>query len=564
MNSPIRSLRKRLFIAAAPLLLLLFAAALQSRNDPSTEPSKELTVRPTGADGKIDWPMFGGSPARNMVNPFGGRVPTTWSVEENKFKNVKLVIDLGTKAHGGPVVSGGLIFVGTNNGNPRNPAVKGDKGVLMCFHESDGKFLWQAVHDKLPSGRVNDWPEEGVASAPVVEGDRLYYVSNRCELICASVHGYQKDKTEPTHKGYTDKTDAGVIWRLDMIDKLKVFPHNLAVCSPLIAGDLVFVVTGNGVDQGHINIPSPEAPSFIAVNKRTGKVAWQSNAPTERLAAAKKEGKEADVVQMKDRGELLQHGQWSNPVYAEPNGKPQVIFPGGDGWLYAFTPRNGELLWKFDCNPKDSFYNLGIKGTRNDFIATPVVWDNKLYIGVGQDPEHGNGVGHLWCIDITKAPKNKERDLSPVDDNFDAKAHVNKDSGLVWHFGGTKKKPAKRESPYVFGRTISTVSVHNGLLYAADLNGVLHCLDARTGEQYWEHDTEGETWASPYWVNGHVYLGNNKGYVFVFKHGKEKKLVSKIDMECGPIRNPGVAVNGVLYVMTENPTRLWAISEGGK
>ena len=63
------------------------------------------------------------------------------------------------------------------------------------------------------------------------------------------------------------------------------------------------------------------------------------------------------------------HGQWSNPVYAEPNGKPQIIFPGGDGWIHAFNPKNGELLWKFDCNPKDSVYELGGEGTRNDFVC---------------------------------------------------------------------------------------------------------------------------------------------------------------------------------------------------
>ena len=25
-----------------------------------------------------------------------------------------------------------------------------------------------------------------------------------------------------------------------------------------------------------------------------------------------------------------------------------------------------------------------------------------VYVGVGEDPEHGEGVGHLWCIDPTK------------------------------------------------------------------------------------------------------------------------------------------------------------------
>ena len=114
-------------------------------------------------------------------------------------------------------------------------------------------------------------------------------------------------------------------------------------------------------------------------------------------------------------GKNIMHGQWSNPAYAEIDGEPQVIFPGGDGWLYGFEPETGKLIWKFDCNPKDAVYELGGTGTRNDFIATPVVYDNKVYIGVGQDPEHSTGVGHLWCID----PDGKTGDISPdlVDDD---------------------------------------------------------------------------------------------------------------------------------------------------
>ena len=61
--------------------------------------------------------------------------------------------------------------------------------------------------------------------------------------------------------------------------------------------------------------------------------------------------------------------------------------PGGDGWIYSFDP-DGKLLWKFDCNPKDAEYELGGKGTRSDFIATPVIYKDRVYIGVGQDPEH--------------------------------------------------------------------------------------------------------------------------------------------------------------------------------
>jgi outer membrane protein assembly factor BamB len=256
------------------------------------------------------------------------------------------------------------------------------------------------------------------------------------------------------------------------------------------------------------------------------------------------------------------HGQWSNPVYAEPNGMAMIIFPGGDGWVRGFNPKNGELLWKFDCNPKDSVYSLGPEGTRNDFVCTPVVWENKLYIGVGQDPEHKKGVGHLWCIDIAKTPKNKEKDLSPVKDNFDPQDPVNKDSGLVWHYGGDA--PANAGRTYLIGRTLSTVAVHDGLVYAAEFDKTLHCLDAKTGKEYWQHDLKADTWSSPYWVDGKIYLGDEKGKITIFKHGKEKQVLGAVQMGRAGVtfvRATPVAVNGVLYVMTEDPCQLYAIAE---
>src|SRR5512141_3354273 len=112
-----------------------------------------------------DWPMWGGTPQRNMISSMKN-LPEFWDVKGGK--NIKWKAQIGSTSYGNPVVAGGRIFLGTNNGNPRNPAIQGDKGVLMCFRESDGMFLWHAVTDKLASGMANDWPEQGVCSSPAV------------------------------------------------------------------------------------------------------------------------------------------------------------------------------------------------------------------------------------------------------------------------------------------------------------------------------------------------------------------------------------------------------------
>jgi outer membrane protein assembly factor BamB len=571
----------RLALAAA------FAAAaglaLAATAGPDDAPGK--TAAPPAKKGGVDHTMFGGNANRNFVqaNASFGAAQLLPVKEDDKVvtpadAKIKWQGELGSRAYGGPTVSGGRVFVGTNNERPRNPrdAKKNadgdleptDMGILMCFDEATGKFLWQAVHDKLPGGLVVDWPKEGVCSTPAVEGDRLYYVSNRCTVTCADVKGgtdgfqgkplqFIDPVTKKMKEPYKTPTDADIFWEVDMIHELGVFPHNMSACSPLIVGDIVYVVTANGVDEGHINIPAPQAPSTIAIDKKSGKVLWKRNDP----------------------GTNIMHGQWSNPTYGVIKGVPQVIFPGGDGYLRGYKPETGDLLWQFDCNPKASKYELGGTGTKSDFIGTPVVAGDRVFIGVGQDPEHFSGVGHFWCIDPSKATADN-KDISPKADDFDPKNPANAKSGLVWHYGGQdKRKYVPRD--FTFGRTMSTASVVDDIVYIAELQGYVHCLDAKTGKKFWQYDTKGAIWGSTNVLDGVVYLATESGDLFAFKHTKAPKVIDELDIpdakdnrdfnkklkekrkafekeyllgKCefdAPIRSTPVVANGVMFVLTE-------------
>ena len=536
---------RRLWISALPTAGIVTVAIVLFSNPGGTP---KVAANDSGRAKAGEWSMFGGTPSRNMVNLVEKNPATDWKVPEGSGDdgaNIKWVAKLGSRAYGGPTIAGGKIYIGTNNHSPRNPrdTIKRkdgktqpvDKGVLMCFDEATGKFLWQHVNDKLEIGQVCDWPNEGVCSTPTVVGDHVYYVSNRCEVVCVDANGFANGNQGVQDEKYKDPSDADVIWRYDMMKELNVFPHNMAACCPLVVGDLIFIVTGNGVDEGHINLPSVDAPSFIALNRHTGKLIWRDNSP----------------------GKNIMHGQWSNPTYIEVNGQPQVVFPGGDGWLRSFVPHTGELIWRFDANPKDSKYDLGGRGTRSDFIATPVAYNGKIYIGTGQDPEHFEGVGHLWCIDPSK-----KFDVSPdkvVDGSvFPPKTEPNPNSAAVWHFGGPEANPKQAGRDYVFGRTMSTCAIHDNLLYACDLAGYFHCLDATTGQLHWKHDLKGAVWGSPMWIDGKVYIATDDGDVYIFQHGKQKSEPQKIEIG-QPIRGTPIAVNGVLYVKSES--NLFAIRE---
>jgi outer membrane protein assembly factor BamB len=443
-----------------------------------------------------DWPMWGGNPQRNMVSTIKN-LPSIWDVQTKK--NIKWKVELGSTSYGNPVVADGKVFVGTNNETPKNALLKGDKGVLMCFRESDGKFLWQAVSEKLESGF--DWPEQGVCSSPAVEGKRLYYVTNRGELVCLDTEGFLDGKNDGPFQEEELKgaTDADVIWKLDMRKELGVSQHNMANSSPAIWADLVFLETSNGQDENNEKVAAPNAPSFIAVDKNTGKVVWKDNSP----------------------GEKILHGQWSSPALGEVAGVQQAFFPGGDGWVYGFDARTGEKLWRFDTNPKDAVWPK----TRNYLISTPVLYDGKLFIATGQDPENGSGPGRMYSIDPTK-----RGDIT--------------ESGRLWQYDNLR-------------RSISTASVLGGLVYISDFAGFVHCLDITSGKPYWTHDLLSAVWGSPYTADGKVYIGNEDGDIVILQAGKELKKLSQINMG-GAVYSTPVAANDTLFIMTRN--ELFAIS----
>jgi outer membrane protein assembly factor BamB len=486
--------------AAVVLSLLALAAVF-------AVPVRHARSRGVARAAEPERALFGSYPTRNMVSEETA-LPTKWDVKTGT--NVKWSQATGSQTYAGPVVADGKVFLGTNNEGERNPKIKGDKGVVMAFKADTGEFLWQMVTDKLSTGRVNDWPQQGVCSTPFVEGKRLYYTSNQAHIVCLDTEGLKDGKNDGVQtEKYKDDTDGDVIWEFDLMGELDVFPHNLAASSPIVVGDMVYVTTANGVDESHVNIPSPKAPSFVALDKNTGKLVWESNLP----------------------GENIIHGNWSNASFGVVKGKPQVVFGGGDGWVYSFEPKTGELLWKFNANPKGSVYALGARGTKNDIIASPVIFEDKVFIGVGQDPEHGEGVGNLWAFDASGTG-----DIT--------------DKSVVWHRGGED-----------FRRTISTVAIKDGIVYASNLSGFVYALDLQTGKPYWEHDMFAAVWGSPFVADGKVYLGDEDGDVTVFKAGKTKEVLAEMNMGNAVYTTP-YAKDGVLYVLSRN--RLFAIKDGAK
>jgi len=287
-----------------------------------------------------------------------------------------------------------------------------------------------------------------------------------------------------------------------MIEEVGSLPHNLANSSPVSYGDLIFVSTSNGQDESHVNIPSPKAPALIAINKKTGKLVWEDNSVFDKIL----------------------HGQWSSPTVGTIGGVVQVVHGQGDGWIRGYEALTGKKLWEFDTNPKDSVWPK----TRNELISTPVIYDNKVYISNGQDPEHGEGVGHMYCLDATK-----RGDITT--------------SGLIWHYDKIR-------------RSISTPAIKDDVVYQADFSGFLHALDAKTGKVYWTHDLFAAVWGSPMVIDGKIYIGDEDGDVLILQEGKTKKIIAEINMGSS-VYSTVVPANGSLYITNRN--QLFSLSAGG-
>ncbi|HMO66077.1 MAG TPA: PQQ-binding-like beta-propeller repeat protein, partial [Verrucomicrobiota bacterium] len=471
------------------------------------------------------------SPARNLSDRFepGKFVRGTEDVDLATTKNVKWVARLGTQSYGNATIAQGKVFVGTNNDHPRDPQHQGDRSILMCLDEQTGELLWQLVVPKLKSGKVNDWENLGLLSSAKIEGNRVYVVTSRCEVICLDINGMADGNDGPfkdeasyvvRDTGRPPATigpkDADIIWVYDMMDELGVFPHNASNSSPLIIGDLVYVCTSNGQDWTHVNIPSPLSPSYIALNKKTGEFAGEDNAGI---------------------GPRIFHGQWASPSAAQIGGKWQVFAGGGDGVLYSSdaVPKPDEdtaflnKVWWFDANPPEyKAHKYPAAQGPSEINATPVFYKNRVYIAIGQDPEHGEGVGRLVCVDPTKTG-----DVTG--------------SALIWEYRGIH-------------RSISTVSIdpETNLLFVGDFSGFVHCLDADTGKLHWTHDMKAHMWGSTLVADGKVYVGDEDGDLVVLAATKEKKVLSEVNLNA-PIYSTPVVANGVIYVASN--THLYAFHD---
>jgi outer membrane protein assembly factor BamB len=474
------------------LLLAVFASAICARG--------------------ADRPQWGEAWSRNQVSNECG-LPSTFDLATGA--NVRWRAPLGTETHSTPVISSGRVFIGTNNGNPRDARHQGDRGIFLCLDEKTGALRWQLVVPKLAEDRFFDWPNTGISSPATVEGDRVYLVSNRAEVLCLDIEGLANGNGGPfldearhqTPAGEdpipTTDRDADILWRTDLREVAGIWPHDGAHSSPLIRGDHLYLNTGTGVDNSHVKIRTPDAAGLVVLDKESG-----------RMLARDREGIALRIF----------HCTWSPPSMATVGGRELIFFAGGDGIVRAFEPlppdagAGGELkvVWRYDLDPsapKEEVhrFNRNTKVGPSNIFGLPVFARGNLFVAGGGDLWWGKLGAWLKCVD---ASNGHER----------------------WSYALNK-------------HVMSSPAVYEDMVFIADTGRTLHCVDAVTGRPLWTHEAKGDFWASPFVADGKVYIGTRKGDFYVFAATREKNLLHTADFGA-PISATAVAANGTLFVAT--------------
>ena len=498
-----------------------------------------------------DAAQWGQAWSRNMVS---SETNLASSFDPATGHNINWSAELGTETHSSPVIAGGRVYIGTNNGHPRDPKHQGDRGVLMCFDERSGRFLWQMVVPKRDEDVYFDWPQSGISSPATVEGDRVYIVSNRGEVMCLDAQGLTNGndgpfldegdhmtpkplEAAPAHSVTNfcpGPLDADIIWVFDLTKGAGIWSHDAAHSSILIRGEYLYLNTGTGVDNTHKKIRTPDAPSLVVLDKHTGRLVARDN---EHIAPN------------------IFHSTWAAPSMGNVNGRSLIFFAAGNGVVYAFEPlaslasagsggpgandapveqsplRYLSKVWQFDFDPEAPKtnvhrFNSNRRESPSDFFGMPVFDRDRIYVAGGGDIWWGKNQAWLKCIDATGTG--------------DITTHA-----LTWSYALQK-------------HVMSTPAVADGRVFIADCGHVLHCVDSATGTPYWTHELEGEAWASPYVADGKVYLGTRSGVFYILQASKEKRVLASINLG-SPISSTANAANGVVYVASMN--RLYALQK---
>jgi hypothetical protein len=194
---------------------------------------------------------WGGAPSPNMVSSAKGLPddPQTTPLWE---------LRLGNHQYSIPTIDRGRIYLGLNDAGLDRPGLKPTGGgLLLCVEQDTAKLVWQMPLPRFMDGikppyHFDQW-NCGLCSGPLCDGDRVYVIGNRAEVLCLDREGQKNGNGGPfldeaDYMGLgqeagraLEATDGDILWRYNLLSELGVNGHDVCGSTLLLHGDLLYV-----------------------------------------------------------------------------------------------------------------------------------------------------------------------------------------------------------------------------------------------------------------------------------------------------------------------------------
>jgi outer membrane protein assembly factor BamB len=219
---------------------------------------------------------------------------------------------------------------------------------------------------------------------------------------------------------------------------------------------------------------------LVALDKNTGKPVWK----TDRTVEWNDLGEDGKPY---SEGDLRK--AFSTPLIIQHNGKTQLISLGSRA-VYSYDPTTGKELWK-------------VRHEAFSGAARPVFGEGLAIFSTG------HGKSEIIAVRV------------------DGQGDVT-DTHVAWR---TNRGAPNMPSPVVV----------DDLLFMLNDNGILTCLETKTGSEVWKQRLGGDYASSPLYANGRLYCFSQDGTSTVVAASRKSEELAINKLDSGFMASPAVA-----------------------
>ncbi|MBM4069064.1 MAG: polyvinylalcohol dehydrogenase [Planctomycetes bacterium] len=402
----------------------------------------------------LDWPQWRGPDRTNVSKETG--LLKTWPKDGPKLAWANKTMGLGFSSPS--IVGDRLYMLGSRK----------DATYLIVLDARSGKEEWSARVGDMFTFDGNTWGD-GPRSTPTIDGDRVYVLGGYGDLVCFDI----PKRAEVWRKNLTKDFGGEMMTEWGFSE------------SPLVDGELL------------ICTPGGEKGTLAALDKKSGKLVWQSK-------------------------ELTNKAPYSSVVVSEAGGVRQYIQTSYTsvpeaGFISGFAAKSGKLLWTEPIFKRSSYA----------IAPTPVVRDNLVYATSGYGAgchlfelsAKGSGVKakEVYPKQLQRTVKNTHGGVVLVGDHIYGHSEV-----LGWVCQNFKTGEIAWKNRNKLDCTSGAITAADGKLYLYSDEGTAVLLEASTKQ--WQESgrfnipeksktpetrrtsSAAKIWAIPVIVNGRLYL----------------------------------------------------------